>query len=151
MKRTTMMLVVAALTLGGCSTTYQLTLMPRNSGMLYYGTANDANTGQGAITVTIGSTVYTGSWLQVTPSTTTGYVGSVWGGGGGWRWGGGGGYVSMENPNGGRANALLRSADGSGLRCDFNGSSQGFGGGTCRDDTGLVYDVQIRSVPTENK
>jgi len=155
MKHITALLAAAALTLGGCATTYQLTLMPRDSGKLYFGTATDSNSGEGMMTVTIEGTTYTGNWLQTTPATTTGYVsgGVGWGGGwGGGRWGGaGGGLISVDNPNGGKANALLRSPDGQGLRCDFVGSAQGTGGGLCRDDKGLIYDVQVRTVSTEKK
>jgi hypothetical protein len=156
MKHGTAILAAAALVLGGCATTYQLTLMPRNSGNLYYGTATDSNSSEGAISITAEGVTYNGTWVQVTPERTTGYVGGGAGWGGGWggggRWvGGGGGWVSVDNPYGGRSTALLRSADGRGLRCDFVGSAQGYGGGTCRDDKGLIYDVQIRSVATESK
>jgi hypothetical protein len=155
MKHLNSMLAAAALTLGGCATTYQITLMPRDSGKLYYGTASDTSSGEGAISIQVADVTYTGTWVQVTPDRTTAYASGGWGAwGGGWggRWGGGaGGFVTADNPNGGRANALLRSADGKGLRCDFTGSAQGYGGGQCRDDAGLIYDVQIRTVATETK
>ena len=60
-------------------------------------------------------------------------------------WAGGAGWVSMDNPEGGSAKALLRAADGSGLRCELRGSP-GSGGGVCRDDRGHEYDVQLRRI-----
>jgi hypothetical protein len=62
----------------------------------------------------------------------------------------GGGFVTMDNPEGGAAKALLRAGDGSGLRCDLK-SGYGSGGGMCRDDRGREYDVQIRPAPAPAK
>ena len=54
--------------------------------------------------------------------------------------------VHVDAQAGTDAKALLRAPDGSGLRCDFRGvGGAGAGGGTCQDDQGLVYDVQIRA------
>jgi hypothetical protein len=134
---------------GGCATTqYQLTLMPRDSGKLYQGVAEDTGGPEGAISVTIEGRTYTGTWVEVVPDRTTGYVSGGYGyrGYGGW---GMGGTMSMDNPSGGAAKALLRSADGAGLRCDLRGGSGRAGGGVCRDDKGLEYDVQLR--PTGQK
>jgi len=52
--------------------------------------------------------------------------------------------VVIDNPLGTEAKALLRSADGHGLRCDFKGVTGPAGSGSCQDDEGLVYDVQLR-------
>jgi hypothetical protein len=132
-----------AATLAGCATTqYQLTLMPRDSGKLYQGVAEDTGASEGAMSVTIEGRNYTGTWVEVVPDRTTGYVGGAYGYG---RYGWGlGGTVSMDNPSGGQAKALLRTADGAGLRCDLRGASGRAGGGVCRDDKGLEYDVQLR-------
>lgn len=136
------LLVAAVLLAGGCASTYQLTLMPRDSGKLYYGTVEDSGGSEGTITITIEDRTYAGTWVEVVPDRTTGYVG---GGYGSRRYGWGmGGTISMDTPGGGEAKALLRSADGAGLRCDFRGGSGRAGGGMCRDDKGLDYDVQIR-------
>ncbi len=142
-----LILGAAVLALTGCASTYSLTLMPRNSGKLYYGEAVEQSAGGPAVvTVQIDDKVYTGNWVASTPASTTGYVS----GGFGWygRRGGigfGGGPVVVDNPSGGESKALLQSADGAGLRCDFRGTgSRASGGGTCTDDKGLVYDVQIR-------
>lgn len=127
--------------LGGCATTqYELTLMPRDSGKLYQGVAEDSGGPEGTISVTIEGRTYTGTWVEVVPDRTTGYVS----GGYGYRGWGMGGTMSMDNPSGGEAKALLRSADGAGLRCDLRGGSGRAGGGVCRDDKGLQYDVQLR-------
>jgi hypothetical protein len=82
--------------------------------------------------------------VQTVPDRTYGYV--TGGLGFGRRgWGGlGGGFITMDNPSGGAAKALLNSTDGSGLRCDLQ-SGTGRGGGVCTDDRGSMYDVQIRA------
>ncbi|MFZ5541665.1 MAG: hypothetical protein ACOY5V_18195 [Pseudomonadota bacterium] len=124
----------------GCASTYELTLMPRTAGKLYYGEAVQRGS-QADVSVTIEGKTYTGTWVEVTPDRTTGYVSGWWG----WRRSGIGTTVTVDNPAGGEAKALLQAADGSGLRCDIRGMAYGrSGGGTCQDDKGLVYDVQIR-------
>src|SRR5262245_33323065 len=138
-------LLSAALALGGCAYNYQLTLMPRDSGKTYSGTLESVSGGQGRMSVNIEGKQYTGTWVESVPAYTTGYVTGAYGGYRGWGWGGWGmgGTVSMDTPGGGLAKALLTSADGSGLRCDLQGTRSG-GGGMCRDDKGKEYDVQVR-------
>ncbi len=140
----TILIAAAALSLAGCATTYQLAVMPRDSGKMYQGVAEDRGGGEGPISITIEGTTYNGSWVQVTPARTYGWVSGGWGWArhGGW---GMGGTISMDNPQGSSAKALLSAADGSGLRCDFQ-SGYGLGGGLCRDDRGREYDVQFRAV-----
>jgi hypothetical protein len=133
--------------LAGCASTYDLTLMPRTSGKLFYGTAVEKSAGGEAnISVDIDGKVYSGNWVPVTTGRSSGFVtGSVgWGGHG--RWGGvGTAPVVIDNGEGATAKALLQAADGSGLRCDFRGlQPSSSAGGTCLDDKGLMYDVQIR-------
>jgi hypothetical protein len=132
--------LIAALALAGCATSYELTVMPQDSGKLYSGTADENANGEGRITIKIEDRIYTGTWLETQPSQTTGYVS----GGFGFRRGGIGSFITMDNPQGGEAKALLTAPDGSGLRCDFK-SGQGRGGGVCRDDKGRLYDVQVRA------
>ena len=137
------LILAAALALSGCATTYQLSVMPRDSGKIYTGIAEDNGSGEGPISVTIENKTYNGTWVQATPDRTTGFVT------GGFGWGGRrggfglGSMITMDNPQGSEAKALLSSADGAGLRCDFR-SGQGRGGGVCRDDRGKEYDVQLR-------
>jgi hypothetical protein len=136
-----------ALLAGGCATSYQLQLMPRDSGKLYQGFAEGSTSAEGRISITIEDKVYNGTWVSVVPERSTGYVSGGFGyGRWGYGYGAGFGSISMDNPNGGEAKALLTAADGSGLRCDFRGS-WGSGGGVCRDDKGRDYDVQMRSAP----
>ncbi len=137
------LILVAALALAGCASTYQLTVMPRDSGRLYTGVAEDAGNGEGRISITIDGKEYAGTWVETQPSTTTGFVSGF-----GFRRGGMGSFITMDNPQGGESKALLTAADGSGLRCDFK-SGQGRGGGVCKDDRGREYDVQVRR--TERK
>jgi hypothetical protein len=139
-------LLAMALALSGCASTYQLTLMPRDSGKTYGGTMDNLAGGQGRISVTIEGKVYNGTWVEAAPAYTTGWMSGGFGYGGyhrGWGGWGGMGSFSIDNPAGGTAKALLTAPDGSGLRCDFQGTRYG-GGGMCRDDAGKTYDVQIR-------
>jgi hypothetical protein len=139
--------LAAVLLAGGCATSYQLQLMPRDSGKLYQGFAEGSTGPEGRITITIEDKVYSGSWVSVVPERSSGYISGGFGYGRGYGgYAGGFGSISMDNPNGGEAKALLTAADGSGLRCDFRGS-WGSGGGVCRDDKGREYDVQMRSAP----
>ena len=137
--------VIAALALTGCATTYQMSLMPRDSGKIYSGVVTDTGAGQGPISVTIEGKTYNGSWVQSTPDRTTAYVtgGFGWGRRG---FGGLGSLITIDNPNGAEGKALLTSSDGAGLRCDFR-SGHSTGGGVCRDDRGREYDVQMRAAP----
>lgn len=140
-------LALAGLLLGGCATSYELTVMPRDSGKTYSGTMSGPGSGGGGpISVTIEGKTYSGTWVESVPAYTTGWVGGGVGyrGWGGWGWGGGG-TVRMDTPGGGAAKALLSAPDGSGLRCDLRGSRWS-GGGECRDDKGRDYDVQIRQL-----
>ena len=140
-------ILVAALALAGCATTYQLNVMPRDSGRMYTGTAEESGAGgEGRISITIENRTYNGTWVQTAPERTNAWVTGGLGWGWGRRgWGGLGTMISIDNPQGGEAKALLTAADGSGLRCDFK-SGQGRGGGVCRDDKGKEYDVQLRAV-----
>ena len=134
--------IAAALALSGCATNYQLSVMPRDSGKMFSGTAQEGPTGEGRISIEIDGKTYAGTWVQLAPERSHGYVS---GGIGFGRRLGGVGTVTFDNPGGGRTKALLTSSDGSGLRCDFR-SGHGQGGGVCKDDRGKEYDVQLRAV-----
>jgi hypothetical protein len=135
---------IAALGLGACAVSYDLTLMPRDSGRILHGSAHSIGNGEASVVITIDERTYTGNWVQVTPEASTSYVGaSAWGWGG---WGGWGPYGQVDRTVGNStAKALLQAPDGAGLRCDFYGLSGGHGTGKCTDDKGMVYDVQLRS------
>jgi hypothetical protein len=133
--------LIAALALAGCAASYELTVMPQDSGKLYSGTADDNGNGEGRISIAIEGRTYSGTWVETQPAMTTGYVS----GGFGVRRGGLGSFITMDNPQGSESKALLTSPDGAGLRCDFK-AGQGRGGGVCRDDKGRLYDVQVRAV-----
>lgn len=127
--------------LAGCTTTYALTLMPRDSGQLYYGEATGQTGGEMRLRVTVGERTYEGNWVVADPGPSTGFVvGGIFGS----RRSGVGTSVVIDNPLGTEAKALLRSADGRGLRCDFRGVTGPAASGSCQDDQGLVYDVQLR-------
>jgi hypothetical protein len=127
--------------LAGCASSYSLTLMPRDSGQLFHGEASSQTGGETHVSVVIGERTYQGTWVVADPAPTTGFVvGGIFGS----RRSGIGTSVVLDNPAGTEAKALLRSADGRGLRCDFKGVNGPSGSGTCQDDQGLVYDVQLR-------
>lgn len=133
--------VLAAL-LGGCATAYDLTLMPRNSGEQYFGEAVSLGSDEAEVKIAIGERTYKGTWVVSRPAPTTGIaIGGAFG-----TYGRGmGTTVVVDAQAGTDAKALLRAADGSGLRCDFKGvHGASGGGGTCQDDRGLTYDVQLR-------
>lgn len=141
----TLAIIAAALLAGGCASTYHLTLMPRDSGKTYQGVAEDTGSGtEGSISITIEGRTYTGTWVEVVSGRSYGYVAGY---GGRHRGFGLGGIVTMDNPYGSQATALLRAADGAGLRCELRGGGGQPGGGVCHDDKGLAYDVQMRVAP----
>jgi acetyl-CoA C-acetyltransferase len=111
--------LAAAAALTGCASNYQLTLMPRNSGTLFYGDAVEQSAGGEAIvTVNIDEKIYTGNWVPVSSGRSSGFVsgGIGWGGGGRGRYGGigvGTAPVVIDNGDGAAAKALLQAADGS--------------------------------------
>jgi len=141
----TRLTLAAALVLGGCATTYQLSLMPSDRGTIYSGVAQDAGGGEGPISITLEGKTYNGTWVQATPGHSSAYMSGGWGWWG-WPHGGMGAVVTMDNPQGAEAKALLSAADGSGLRCDLR-MDHGMGDGMCRDDRGRTYDVQMRPAP----
>ena len=134
-------MLAGALALAACATTYDLTLMPADSGTLSHGTAQAAGRGQANVTIVLGAKVYSGTWVAVAPERSAAYLGT-----GRWRRSDfDGGLVVERATENSVAKALLQAADGSGLRCDFFGLDGGQGTGRCVDDKGLVYDVQIRT------
>jgi hypothetical protein len=137
-----LLLATFAAALAGCTTHYTLTLMPRTSGQLYYGEAVSTPGSDTQVSVTIAERTYRGNWVVAQPPPQTGFaIGGIFGG----RRSGVGTTVVLDQAAGTDAKALLRADDGSGLRCDLKGVHTGSGGGTCQDDKGLVYDVQIRA------
>lgn len=137
---TRLLAAAGAAFLAGCTTTYALTLMPRDSGQLYYGEATGQTGGEMRLRVTIGERTYEGTWVVSDPGPRTGFVvGGIFG-----HRTGVGTSVILDGPLGTEAKALLRSVDGSGLRCDFRGVTGAAASGTCRDDQGRTYDVQLR-------
>jgi hypothetical protein len=135
--------VALTLLLAGCGTTYSLTLMPRTSGQQFFGEAVSAGGDEADVSIVIGERSYKGTWVVSRPPPHTGIA---VGGAVGPYWRGMGTTVTIDAQAGTDAKALLRSSDGAGLRCDFRGVyGSSAGGGTCQDDQGLVYDVQIRT------
>lgn len=141
----TALLLACAAVLAGCASSYDLTLMPRHKGTLYKGEAyRPAGSDEAQVNILIDGKGYSGTWVVTAPEYGSGYVSA--GIGFGHRHGGLGiATVPVIVDHAGReAKALLRSADGSGLRCDLKGIAGGSGSGTCQDDQGILYDVQVR-------
>src|SRR5258706_16451418 len=113
----------AALAVAGCATTnYDLALMPRDSGKVYTGTADDGGRGEGRISITIEGKTYNGTWVETQPSEATAYVSGGLGGGWGWRGRGRGSpgtFRTLDNPQGGGSKARLTPPASSGVLCDF--------------------------------
>lgn len=126
------LLVLGALVLlSAC--THRLELQQRGGSMHGFGTAKESDK---SVVVTIGEKTYRGSYVFASGGSqgmlygannrgkTVGMFGSSTGVGGG--------------------SIIARSADGAGLRCQFQYSttnSQGLG--ECQDDSGKLYDLQI--------
>jgi len=144
MRASSILAATALALLTGCTSVYTLTLMPRTSGLTYLGEAVERSSSEADVTISIENEVYTGTWVYTSASQSNAFVsGGI--GFGRRGFGGLGSVVSVDNPQGSEAKALLKAQDGSGLRCDLKGMAPGRGGGgTCQDDKGLVYDVQIR-------
>jgi hypothetical protein len=127
------MLKFAALTLGvgliaGCG--HSLTLMAAD-GTMGTGQATGFG-GKGTLDVQIGSRSYVGTWV-------TAQGGSV-----GFGTAGRTSFSTTAIDASSAGNAMLRSTDGSTLRCDFVfGGMSGTGYGECSDSAGTHYDLQI--------
>ncbi len=113
-----------------------LQMMPRDSGKIYSGTANDTGAGTGTISVTIDDRKYSGTWTRVSSGDTFGFA-QLYGGGRSAF----GTYQSFGGPR--FIKALMSSPDNHGLRCDLTSDGFGHGGGICVDDTQRVFDVII--------
>src|SRR5438477_7019737 len=88
----------ALVLLAGCTSTYTLTLMPRNSGMTYSGEAIERSNTEADVTIAIENTIYTGTWVYTSADRSNAYV--TGGLGFGSRRGGFGlgSVVSVDNP-----------------------------------------------------
>lgn len=140
-----LVLLCAAAGFAACASSYDLTLMPRTSGTLYRGEAyRPAGSQDAQVNIIIERRGYSGTWVVTAPE----YSSGIFSAGIGFGHRRGGFRIAttplIVEPGGGEAKALLRAADGSGLRCDLKGITGGRGSGTCQDDQGILYDVQIR-------
>lgn len=130
MKRT-LALLAACVALSACS--YKLTLQQRGGPATGTGVAQENDQ---SVTITIGQRVFKGQYSFASNSSLGTFVGVGKGTSAT-------GFVSTTSGGGG--NIIARSADGVGLRCQFQYSemsNQGFG--ECADDSGAMYDLQIK-------
>lgn len=126
-------LLIMAGSLAGCA--HSVTLMSETSGVAGHGTATGMG-GGGDLTVNVAGKTYTGHWVMAEGGgigVVNGFAGST-------------SFTGTSIMAGaGSGNALLHAKDGSGLRCQFVWSSLSQAGyGKCRDDSGTVYDIQVR-------
>ncbi len=114
--------------LAGCG--HSLTLMAAD-GSLGTGRATGFG-GKGTLDVQIGSRSYTGTWVAAQGgSVGFGRVGRA-------------SFTTTSVGASSTGNAMLHSADGSTLRCQFVfGGMSGTGYGECLDSSGTHYDLQI--------
>jgi len=143
MIRPTFLTGVLAL-VGGYATGNDLSLMTGTSGTLRIGEAcRPAGSRETQVRNVIDGKGYAVTWVVTAPDYASGYFDA------GYEYGSGHGAFGIAtspvivDPAGGEAKALLRTADGSRLRCDLKEGS-GSGGAICQGDRGILYDVQIR-------
>jgi hypothetical protein len=119
---------LASALVAGCS--HGLTLMAAD-GTMGTGRATGFG-GKGTLDVQIGNWSYTGTWV------------AAQGGSIGFGTAGRSSFSTTSIDASSTGNAMLSSADGSTLRCQFLfGGMSGTGYGECSDNTGTHYDLQI--------
>lgn len=131
-------MIASTLTLSGCA--YQITAMPRDSGKIYTGQATETGFGGGDIEITIEATIYKGKWTTTSSNDSYTVLTTFGTNSRGARTTSTG--IGQSYGSGGTGKAMLSSADGRGLRCEFAGGGSGSGGGICVDDAGRVFDIQ---------
>jgi hypothetical protein len=120
----------------GCSR--DLTLMSRQGSETGQGTSHSYGTNRGDLTIDLHGKRYSGQWVVAQGGSTGLLSSAAFSPRGGQATGFGSGLFFDMSKTG---TALLKSADGSGLRCEFVVSS-GTGYGVCQDELGL-YDLQV--------
>lgn len=122
--------IAACLLLSACS--HKLTLHQRGGPGIGTGVANETDS---SVQITIGARTFSGQYAFASNASFGTFVGVGRGASSG--------FVSSSSGGGG--NIIARAPDGIGLRCQFQYSEMsGQGFGECSDDTGAVYDLQIR-------
>ena len=130
--------IALAMLLGGC--THNIYIMGANGTT---GTAEVTTFGNhsGSITINLGGKVYTGRWVYAPGGGAIG-LGTATASAGGQTATATSTYVGL--PTGGPGTVLASAPDGSTLRCAFSFSEWGRTGiGTCLDNAGQRYDLQI--------
>lgn len=122
--------LTACVLLSACS--HKLTLHERGGPGIGTGIANENDS---SVQITIGGRTFSGQYVYASNSSFGTFVGVGRGASSG--------FVSSSSGGGG--NIVARAPDGMGLRCQFQYSEMsGQGFGECSDDTGAIYDLQIR-------
>lgn len=131
-------LTVAVALVSGCSATFDMSVMPRDSGKLYSGWLYGKGDGTGKAEIAIEGKVFSGPAVRSSSGDTGTFA-----------------LINSYGPGGPRSStavavsdtgagvtvkAILRSEDGHGLRCDFQSLPTG-GSGVCMDDNKQVFDV----------
>lgn len=120
----------ATVLLASCA--FQAQLMSRSTGKVYQGAMHSGGGGQGTLSVVIDARTCSGPIVRTGSSNNFGLVQSY----------GKTASAGSFQTFGGTvaAKALLSCSDGSGMRCDVEGSPSG-GGGVCEDNNSQVYDL----------
>ncbi len=128
--------VLAALTaiaISGCA--YQMQLMPRDSGTIYSGHVQSNGMGSGTLDVQLDGRACRGNFVTATNGDSFGFF-QMYGGRDGSSFG------SYQSYGSSTYKALLSCSDGTGLRCDVQGSDMtSTGAGICVDSNGRVFDM----------
>lgn len=126
--------VVFSATLTGCA--YNLQLMPRDGGKVYAGKVASNGMGAGTVSVDIDGKSCNGPFVTTDSGSTFGFA-QTYGNAGNQAFQASG--FSTMITGAGQYKALLTCSDGTGLRCDVRGQTQG--AGICVDSNSKVYDL----------
>jgi hypothetical protein len=114
-----------------------MTLMPRDSGRMYFGEFIGNGMGVAKASLNIDGITYAGTAVRVSSNDTFGFMSAYGSNNRGVTSSSFGTYFAEGDRY---VKAILSSSDGRGLRCDLVGRNHG-GGGICVDDNNKVYDV----------
>lgn len=133
--------LVLPLGLLGCVSSHSFYLMGQTTGVSGSGTVPANGQHGGPITITLGGKTYEGQWVYVEDGGSVG-LGTTTAVSGTRTATAVGSFVGL--PTGGNGNVVAAAADGSTLHCTFEFSEWDLKGvGTCKDNRGETYDLQI--------
>ena len=124
---------LAATAISGCA--YQMQLMPRDGGTIYSGHVQSNGMGSGTLDVQLDGRACRGNFVTAAYGDSFGFYQTY-----GSR--GGSSFGAYQSYGSSTYKALMTCTDGSGLRCDVQGSDMtSTGAGICVDSSGRVFDM----------